>query len=300
MGELFILTHLLSSSPQCKCRARQRAKSADQTPSKHQTLVLITYAHISPFSNNYRTTAGPPGRDVGIFFVFPLWSAIAHARTGNITDALAVKSLIADFWSVYSSELLAQGRSAAFVRAAFLNAVGWAGFFSHALVTLDLHINLLQLGSEESEAKFRESAGVMALRWLRMGFGPEAEEDREISELVGSFFAVVDEEFVSEQEHADEEEEEEEGAGTTSAVTASRIAKLRQSQLSGGGRERRSSGLRLSAMKISDEALHRGEPSGAANAGKKAGVFASLSRKLDKIGRKASKLGERVFGIGEA
>ena len=72
---------------------------------------------------------GPVGRDAGLTMPFPIACAMCHAIQGRREEAFEIVGLTIQFWDTYSQVLQEGGNDEAYLRKAFLSALGVCGFY---------------------------------------------------------------------------------------------------------------------------------------------------------------------------
>lgn len=177
---------------------------------------------------------GPAGRDLGLFEAFPLSCVIAHAVNGNPQCSNDIMTFIDRVWNEYGAQLKAHCKTDADVRHAYKDALVFCGFFMCAYSGLGIHMNFLPIDEEtaaEDLEKAKESIGVIGLKAIMLGCGPDDTSDLSLEDFQAELKAAVEQEMALHD--------------TTDARRRSR-------------RNRRSSALRASGIRVSDGHLHLG------------------------------------------
>jgi hypothetical protein len=140
------------------------------------------------------TMASCLGRDIGLFYPFPMACLIAHAINGNKQFALDILNCLGLLWSEYASELMQAGeKSEEDVRNAYHTVMGTVGsFLFFGYYSLAFQFEYLPLEGDKLMTA-RESLGYLGLYCWNMGFGKEYEKC-DLDELKSNFTTLLCEE----------------------------------------------------------------------------------------------------------
>jgi 5-methylthioribose kinase len=183
---------------------------------------------------------GPAGRDLGPFQAFPFSCAIAHAVNGNPHCSKDILTFLDTVWSEYAIQLKeVHGKTDADVRHAYKDSLVFCGLYMCLYSALGFHMNFLPIDETATEdlEKAKESVGVVGLKALMLGCGgpPEENDDSSLlltlADLQSKVRAVLEDEMALHD--------------TADSRRRSR-------------RNRRSSALRASGVRVSDAHLHLG------------------------------------------
>jgi len=114
------------------------------------------------------------GRDIALFYTFPVSCIVAHAINGNKQSAEKILDLINLFWTEYTSALhefsQKDSKDLCAIYRSVVGQLGWWNF--HVNYVLDIHIEFLPFeGNLTSAAKAKESLGYLGLKWLELAYG---------------------------------------------------------------------------------------------------------------------------------
>jgi len=131
------------------------------------------------------------GRDIGLFYPFPLACSITHAINGNKQFSLDILNCLGLLWSEYASALSKTGnKSEEDLKNAYHTVMGQAGSFLFSVYYhRAIQMEFLPLEGNQLMTA-RESLGYLGLHCLNIGFGREYEKCN-LDELRSKFTTIV-------------------------------------------------------------------------------------------------------------
>jgi hypothetical protein len=136
---------------------------------------------------------GKSGKDVGIFFGFPIACAMVHAAHGEAKKARHILDSCLDFWNEYAKVLFEGGRDEIFLIDAFRGALGGAFLYQFfAYYAFGLYSETLPFEglSEENANKAKATFGLVGLWFGEEAYG-ETKSDVSLDELIELFESKI-------------------------------------------------------------------------------------------------------------
>jgi hypothetical protein len=136
------------------------------------------------------------GRDVGLFYAFPIACIIAHAINGHKQSAIDILHCLDLFWTEYSLALMNTGKKTeAEMQDVYKTVMGQVGsFIFFVYYKGGIQLEYLPLASDKLQTA-RESLGYIGLHCLNLGFGKQYPDGFVLEDIRSSFLALVHKEI---------------------------------------------------------------------------------------------------------